>query len=172
MCWGPFSTTPLLGVGQKINVGYIGLDTRKPNQRPSTHPSFKVGKRINSITVFYSEKWDKSYKTRLEPYLADFNIEIQWRNVDPELGNLVVSQNTKQISDEKTPPKIHIMISTYVALWAAGPDAIRRNQQDKYFKQAYENCGEEALLLSVDPIDREKLQSFGIRRSSHDRELL
>ena len=145
---------------EKVNVGYIGLDTAENLTSVLRHiHRSKLEKRINSFTVFYSEKWDKTYKTRLEPYLAALkNIKIHWRNVDPEPPNLVVSQNAKQISDEETPPKIHIMISTYVALWAAGPDAIRRNQQDKYFKQAYENCDEEALLLSVDPIDRKKLQ--------------
>ncbi|MEC7168529.1 MAG: hypothetical protein VXW14_06035, partial [Candidatus Thermoplasmatota archaeon] len=130
----------------KVNVGYIGLDTAENLSSVLRHiQRSKLNNKIESFTIFYSEKWDGKYKKRFQPYLSNLSFKVKWKNVD--------ASN----EDGETHSDIHIMISTYVTLWAAGPDALRTNKQHEYFEHAYNNCCNDALLLSVDPIDPNKI---------------
>ena len=130
----------------KVNVGYIGLDTAENLSSVLRHiQRSKLNNKIESFTIFYSEKWDGKYKKRFQPYLSNLSFKVKWKNVDAN------NEHGETDSD------IHIMISTYVTLWAAGPDALRTNKQHEYFDHAYNNCCNDALLLSVDPIDPNKI---------------
>ncbi|MGB2038412.1 MAG: NACHT domain-containing protein, partial [Candidatus Poseidoniaceae archaeon] len=130
----------------KVNVGYIGLDTAENLSSVLRHiQRSKLNNKIESFTIFYSEKWDGEYKKRFQPYLSNLSFKVNWKNVD--------ASN----EDGETHSDIHIMISTYVTLWAVGPDALRTNKQHEYFEHAYNNCCNDALLLSVDPIDPSKI---------------
>ena len=132
----------------KVNVGYIGLDTAENLSSVLRHiQRSKLNNKIESFTIFYSEKWDGKYKKRFQPYLSNLSFKVKWKNVDAN------NEHGETDSD------IHIMISTYVTLWAAGPDALRTNKQHEYFEHAYNNCCKDALLLSVDQLIQTRLHA-------------
>ena len=49
------------------------------------------------------------------------------------------------------------MISTYVAVWAHNEYQMESGETEEYFSAAWKNCKEQALLLSIDPIESSKI---------------
>ena len=139
---------------EKIDLGYIGLDTGENILSVIRYIKREgLSNQISCLNIFYEEKWDGSYKKRLEPLIdnaADFDVE--WH----EVSELVA------LSDEEKEKKrdefsVDFMISTYVAVWAANEEKIEIAEAEHYFRNAYEWCKEKALLLSIDPMDKLKI---------------
>ena len=101
---------------EKIDLGYIGLDTGENILSVIRYIKREgLSNLISCLNIFYEEKWDGSYKKRLEPLIdnaADFDVE--WHEVSELVA--LSDEEKENMHDEFS---VDFMISTYVAVWAA-----------------------------------------------------
>ncbi|MDA8832963.1 hypothetical protein N9N12_01975, partial [Candidatus Poseidoniales archaeon] len=134
-------------LGGKIDLGYIGLDTGENVISVLRHlKRKKLIPYIETLTIIFYPDWDNDYRKILTQHIEQSQIEnIKWVNAK------------KGVDDEGKEVRVDIMISTYVAVWAHNEYQMDSGETEEYFSAAWKNCKEQALLLSIDPIESSKI---------------
>lgn len=125
---------------KKLKLAYIGTDTTE-NLRSVVRWLLSTGyaDRLESLTVFYTTKWDRDFFKRYE-------LRNEFKRQCPQL-NIVfheLSKETIRIQKEKE-EKVDAILATYVAPWAVG------KSRKSYRDLLNATMGDSSYLVSIDP---------------------
>ena len=130
--------------GGQIDLDYIGLDTGENilSVLRFLHRANLIPK-ISSLNIIITPEWDDKNKKKLEQRIQESGLTPIWWEADKK--------------DTLDDCRVDLMISTYVAVWAANMGKIETAEHQKYFENAYKCCKEDSILISVDPHEPKKI---------------
>ena len=130
--------------GGQIDLGYIGLDTGENilSVLRFIHRANLIPK-ISSLNIIITPEWDDENRKKLEQRILESGLTPTWYEADEK--------------DTLDNCRVDLMISTYVAVWAANMGKIETAEHQKFFENAYTCCKEDSILISVDPHNPKKI---------------